>query len=192
MELSLEDIKNKFEKLPEDLKWAIMGANIDEKLMQIGNTHGLNIRQIGQLSLETHAVMLGFMHPDAFEGSIKASLGLPDEKTKFIAMSVNENIIKNVREKLVEMRGGALPVIEEISKLPKEKITEEVIEETEDLPIEKVEVTTENKPTTSGLIANKLVNTVSANTTKTNYSLDNTPKSEPEVKRVDPYRMPIE
>lgn len=192
MELSLEDIKNKFEKLPEDLKWAIMGANIDEKLMQIGSTHGLNIRQIGQLSLETHAVMLGFMHPDAFEGSIKASLGLPDEKTKFIAMSVNENIIKGVREKLVEMRGGSVPVVEEMSKLPKEKIAEEVTGESEDLPIHKEEVKVENKPATSGLIANKLVNTVSANTTKTDYSLDNVSKAEPEVKKVDPYRMPIE
>lgn len=94
MELSIEDIKNKFEKLPEDLKWAIIGAKIDEKLMQIGSAQGLNIRQIGQLSLETHAVMMGFVHPDQFASSIKASLGLDEERVRLITASVNERIIK--------------------------------------------------------------------------------------------------
>ncbi|MFA7286029.1 MAG: hypothetical protein WC011_04285 [Candidatus Paceibacterota bacterium] len=194
MELSIEDIKNKFEKLPEDLKWAIMGANIDEKLMQIGTAHGLNIRQIGQLSLETHAVMLGFVHPDAFGDSIKASLGLPDDKVKLITQSVNEKIIKGVREKLVELRGGVMPVVENPPKLPKQE-TEQAVETqssiTEEDKLEE-KIVKEDKKIASGVIANKLVNTVAANTVKTNYTLNNISKGESEPKKLDPYRMPID
>jgi len=195
MELSIEDIKNKFEKLPEDLKWAIMGANIDQKLMQMGSIHGLNIRQIGQLSLETHAVMLGFIHPDAFESSIKASLGLDDEKAKLVALSVNEKIIKGVREKLVELRGGVMPVVENPPKLPKEEISEPEIKITEEEKREiKIEekIKEEDKKITNGIIKNKLIGTVATNNVKTDYTINNNPKGEVEVKKVDPYRMPIE
>jgi len=193
MELSIEDIKNKFEKLPEDLKWAIMGANIDEKLMQIGTAQGLNIRQIGQLSLETHAVMLGFVHPDDFGPSIKASLGLPDDKVNLITQSVNEKIIKGVRERLVELRGGAMPVVENPPKLPKEEIevVETNIEKAKEDKLEEL-IEKEDKKITNGVIANKLVNTVASNNVKTNYSLDNVSKGEPEAKKIDPYRMPID
>lgn len=195
MELSIEDIKNKFEKLPEDLKWAIMGANIDEKLMQIGTAHGLNIRQIGQLSLETHAVMLGFVHPDSFGDSIKASLGLPDDKVKLITQSVNEKIIKGVREKLVELRGGVMPVVENPPKLPKQETEEVVPTENPTIEAENIleeKIVKEDKKIASGVIANKLVNTVAANTVKTNYTLNNISKGESEPKKLDPYRMPID
>jgi hypothetical protein len=196
MELSIEDIQNKFEKLPEDLKWAIMGAKIDEKLMQIGQAHGLNIRQIGQLSLETHAVMLGFVHPDAFGSSVQASLGLPEDKVKLITQNVNEQIIKGVRERLVELRGGAVPVVENPPKLPKQEIEEipETNTNTETAQEEKLEekVEQEDKKIANGVIANKLVNTVSSNTVKTDYSLESISKKDSEVKKVDPYRMPID
>lgn len=198
MELTIEDIKNKFDKLPEDLKWAIMGAKIDEKLMQIGSTHGLNIRQIGQLSLETHAVMMGFLHPDQFASSIKASLGLDDEKVKLITLSVNEKIIKGVREKLVELRGGSMPVPDDVpeKRLPKEEnIIQETNTTTEQNKEENLEekIREEDKKITNGIITNKLISTVVSNKSKTEYSPNKEiMNTNTETKKVDPYRMPIE
>ena len=95
MEITLEEIQKKFEGLPEDLKWAIIAANVDDKVIDIGQANGLNVEQMGQLSLETHMVMFGFTHPNKFAESVKASLGLPEEKIKVIVNAVNEKILKD-------------------------------------------------------------------------------------------------
>jgi len=178
MEISIEDIQNKFEQLPEDIKWAIMGAKIDEKLIEIGNGYKLTVTQMGQLSLETHAVMLGFLHPDKFTASIKASLNLEDEKANLISTDVNNKIIKNIRERLVELHNA-----DKTSSIEETKIS-----------IDNKEIEKENIKPLQSTMVNKLLNTVSTNNTKTNYSLDNTTKEikVENVKKVDPYRMPIE
>ena len=105
MEITLEEMQKKFDELPEDLRWAIMGAQVDDKIIDIGHEQGLNVAQTGQLSLETNMVMFGFTHPDKFEESIKASLGLPSEKIKTIIDLVNEKILKNIREQLMTLQG---------------------------------------------------------------------------------------
>lgn len=99
MEITLEEIQKKFESLPEDLKWAVMAANVDENIIDIGQAQGLNVEQMGQLSLETHMVMFGFTHPDKFEESVKNRLNLPDEKIRAIVNVVNEKILKEIRAK---------------------------------------------------------------------------------------------
>jgi len=105
MEVTLEEIQKKFEGLPEDLRWAIMAANVDEKITQIGKDYNLTVEQMGQLSLETHMVMFGFVHPDQFEASVKGSLQLPDDKNKKIVNEINEKILKDIREKLMSLYG---------------------------------------------------------------------------------------
>ena len=103
MEITTEEIQNRFESLPEDLKWAIVAANVDEKITDIGKTHGLNIEQMGQLSLQTHMVMLGYIHPDKFEESLKNSIKLPDEKNREVVDDINNKILKEIREKLMSL-----------------------------------------------------------------------------------------
>ncbi|MFA6524477.1 MAG: hypothetical protein WC264_03660 [Candidatus Paceibacterota bacterium] len=105
MEITLEEIQKKFESLPEDLRWAIMAVNVDEKITEIGKENNLTVEQMGQLSLETHMVMFGFVHPDKFEASVKGSLQLPDDKNKKIVNEVNEKILKEIREKLMSLYG---------------------------------------------------------------------------------------
>jgi hypothetical protein len=102
MEITLEEIQKKFESLPENLKWAIMAANVDDNLIEIGREQNLNVEQLGQLSLETHMEMFGFTHPDKFEESIKNSLKLPDKKIWAIVEAINEKILKGIRAKLGE------------------------------------------------------------------------------------------
>ncbi len=100
MEITLEEIQKKFEGLPEDLKWAIMAANVDENIIGIGQAQSLNIEQMGKLSLETHKVMLGFTPPDKFEEAIKNIMKLGDEKTRAVVSAVNEKILKEIRSKM--------------------------------------------------------------------------------------------
>ena len=191
MELSIEDIQNKFEKLPEDLRWAIMGAKIDEKLVQIGQNFNLNIRQLGQLSLETHAVMLGFMHPDDFESSILKSLGLDEEKTKLIANTVFDKIIKDVRDRLIEYRGGMKPEHEIKEKvLPKEIFEKEKTENNNPIATQEIPEKKEEEKVISKVISNKLLNTVKANSTENTHILTETKPNDTlkQERKIDPYR----
>ncbi len=188
MELSIEDIQNKFEKLPEDLKWAIMGARIDEKLVQIGQKFNLNIRQLGQLSLETHAVMLGFMHPDDFEHSINKSLGLSEDKIKEISDEINLKILKDVKDRLIEYRGGMKPEKDIVEKkLPKE-IFEKKEKETKEEKENKIDtILQKDKQIVGGIINNKLINTVKSTNTETEHK-NETIENKNTLKKIDPYR----
>ena len=103
MDISIEEIQKKFDSLSEDMKWVIMGANVDEKITEMGKKFNLTVPQIGQLSLETNMVMLGFTHPDKFEESLKASMGLPADKVHEIVNEINERIFKEIREDLMAL-----------------------------------------------------------------------------------------
>jgi len=126
METSIEELQQKFENLPEDLKWAIMGANIDEKITEIAREEDLNQEQTNQLALETTVVMFGLLHPDKFQESIQASLVLPEFKIKIIVEFVKERIFKGVIEKyapiykkIEEENKKVLTLDQRFSSLPK-------------------------------------------------------------------------
>jgi hypothetical protein len=118
MEITLEEIQKKFDSLPEDLKWAIMAANVDDNIIEIGQMQGLNVEQMGQLSLETHMVMFGFTHPDKFEESVRNSMKLGDEKTRLIVNAVNEKILKEIKDKMMQMYDNKPEESEKQEKLP--------------------------------------------------------------------------
>lgn len=215
MEITLEEIQKKFENLPEDLKWAIMAANVDDNIISIGQSQGLNVEQMGQLSLETHMVMFGFTHPDKFEQSIKASMKLSDEKTRALANAVNEKILKEIKENMKEAFENAskkpgAPVLEEESDaqilssagieivptnssgssagLPPEK-------EKWDISPEKPEPATEKEE--QPILTQKLSSFIKSDVVETQHSLDNITKTgmqiphENEKNKIpssDPYR----
>ena len=200
MEITLEEIQKKFEGLPEDLRWAIMAANADDKIIQIGQENGLNVEQMGQLSLETHMVMFGFTHPDKFEESVKASMQLPDEKNKKIINEINEKILKDIREKLMSlyqkenekkedeiMSGAGIEIMPEEITAPKK---EENIEKPDDMlaKVENPELIAkeiENEKMLRSISAQKLSGSFQMPNTKTDYSLNNMSKTSktPEIKK---------
>ena len=198
MEITLEEIQKKFESLPEDLKWTIMAARVDDNIIEIGQKEGLTVEQMGQLSLETHMVMFGFTHPDKFEESVKKSLKLPDEKIHAIVNDVNEKILKEIREKLIESSKG------EEEKKDTEILKSAGIEIIPDLPAApsaqlmqagKLEITSTEKPkTTPPILTQKLSGFVKNNVVETDHSLHNiseekkpidAPSNKP---KIDPYR----
>ncbi|MEI7809981.1 MAG: hypothetical protein WCI41_00265 [bacterium] len=183
-EITLEEIRNKFDSLSEELKLAIMATNVDEKITEIGKERGLNIEQMGQLSYQTHLVMLGYVHADKFEESLKKSLGLSDELIKNIVADINTKILKQIREQL--MSATEAPVSKEITL--EEKITETPKTENEipDLKAPVKESTTniepselkelENKKIMESISAQKLKGAFQIPNIKTEYSLKNVSK----------------
>ena len=197
MQITLEEIQKKFESLPEDLKWAIMAANVDEKITQIGKDNNLTVEQMGQLSLETHMVMFGFTHPDKFEASVKASLQLPDEKNKTIVNKINETILKDIREKLMSLYGkqeeknndeilnkAGIEINKEepistsdglATGVGKPDNRDEMIKKVEDPELIAKEI--QNKKIMQSISAQKLSGSFQIPNTKTEYSLNNMSKS---------------
>lgn len=179
MEITLEEIQKKFESLPEDLKWAIMAANVDDNIIDIGQAQNLNVEQMGQLSLETHMVMFGFTHPDKFEESVKNSMKLGDEKTRAVVNAVNEKILKEIRTKMLANYDNT-PKPEE---LPSETIEEKEndtkildsagiqIVSTKDVSGEKL------KEDVHSILSQKLSSPVQNPVVRTEHSLDNITKN---------------
>lgn len=166
MEITIKEIKNKFESLPEDLKWAIVEANVDENILSIGKRIGLTIDKIGQLALETYAVLLGYTHPDKFLDSIQKSLGEPSDKVKRIGGEVNEVIIKKIRDKVVKLYTKQ----EENPYKPERKPTNNEKEKSnKSLPIDKLKSKVHHKNI---------------------YSTHTEPVKK--ITKIDPYREPVE
>ena len=175
-------MQKKFEELPEDLKWAIMAANIDEKITEIGKRHGLNVEELGQLSLETHAVTLGYTLPDKFEESIQESLKFPGFKTKEIVEEINEQILKGIRENLMSLHKREEEIAEKI-KIPNGEEQEEIKEK----PIapketkkseEELAKDIQNKKIMESVSSQKLFGSFQSPTIKTEYTLNNISKGD--------------
>jgi len=196
-EITLEEIQKKFESLPEDLKWAIMAANVDEKITQIGKDYNLTVSQMGQLSLETHMVMFGVTHPDKFEASVKGSLQFSDELNKKIVNEVNEKILKDIRENLMSLykkqeetkedeilnNAGIEINKEEVSNAPDGLMTGKGKTDDRDKMIKEVEnpetiaKEIQNKKIMESITNQKLSGSFKIPNTKTEYSLNNMSKT---------------
>jgi hypothetical protein len=147
--------------------------------------------------------MFGITHPDKFEESIKASLQLPNEKIKAIANSVNEKILKNIREQLMALsnkkeekkdgeilsKAGIEIMPEEITAPKKEEAVEkpaDMLSKIENPDIINKEV--ENEKILKTIASQKLSGSFKIPTVKTDYT-NKTPTNSPPIKlKVDPYR----
>jgi hypothetical protein len=181
MEITLEEIQNRFDSLPENLKWAIMEAEIDDKITEIGKDHGLTVEQIGQLSLETHMVVLNYTRPEKFEESIKGSLQLSDEKIHNIAIEVNNKILKKIRENLMSSSETkeeyeTVPEVEEKQVVEKPKDENLLINDQQEKEKE-----IENKKIMESISSQKLSGSFQIPVIKTEYSLNNISKDKEKV-----------
>jgi len=188
MEITLEEIQKKFDSLPEDLKWAIMAANIDEKITAIGQAHGLNIEQLGQLSLETHMVTLGYTLPDNFEASIKASLGLPNDKTREIVEEINTKILKEIKEKLMSLSKNTeetqeAPVSTNSGEKtrPSDEPTSDILQKENERKEYELKKEEQNKKIMESIASKKLFGSFQTPTVKTEYTLNNLSKNQGNV-----------
>lgn len=95
-----EQIAQMYDNLPEDLKDAIFGVEMNEIVEKIGRENQLNIEQIGDLANETGMVMLGVTHPNEFIANLAERLETDKEKARAIAQEINEQVFKPVRDSL--------------------------------------------------------------------------------------------
>ena len=107
--LTPQQIREIYIKLPQDLKDAILGVDSTDIMRKIGEKNKLAIDKIGKMVGEAGYVMLGVTHPNEFIGNLADRLEVDKEKARAIAQEINEQVFKKVRDslrKIHNMREG--------------------------------------------------------------------------------------
>jgi len=103
--LTPQQLKEIYQKLPEDLKEAIFSVKSAEVIQAVGKKYNLAVDKTGELADETGLVMLGLTHPRDFISNLAQRLGVDKETARKIAEEVNTQIFATVRESLKKIHG---------------------------------------------------------------------------------------
>ena len=99
-DLTPQQIREIYIKLPQDLKDAILGVDSTDIMRKIGEKNKLAIDKIGKMVGEAGYVMLGVTHPNEFIANLAERLEVDKEKARAIAQEINEQVFKPVRDSL--------------------------------------------------------------------------------------------
>ena len=86
--------------LPDDVQKAIASVAVTKQIQAIGQKHQLHVDTVGALLDETQRVMRGETHPKDYIRNLTKRLSIQDTKAKEIAVDINEQIFRPVRESL--------------------------------------------------------------------------------------------
>ena len=103
MAYSQKELDTMFAELPDDVKNAMLSIDTVKVLKGIQEKYKLHFDQIGDLSAEVGAVMIGVAQPQRFIANVQKALNVDKETAKNIATEVNEGIFKKVRQSLMKI-----------------------------------------------------------------------------------------
>ena len=86
--------------LPDDVQKAVASVEVTKQIQTIGQKHQLHVDTVGALLDETQRVMKGGTHPKDYIRNLTKRLSVQDAKAKEIAVDINEQIFRPVRESL--------------------------------------------------------------------------------------------
>src|SRR3989344_541914 len=104
---SQEQLTERFDKLPTELRKAISSVVNADTIFDIGGHHGLMIDKTGNLAEEVGYVILGFTRPKDFVGQLANALQVDTQTAQAIASDVNKEIFLPVREHLRNLHNDA-------------------------------------------------------------------------------------
>ncbi|MBY0472954.1 hypothetical protein K2Q00_01540 [Patescibacteria group bacterium] len=93
-------IEQRLAELPQDVRDAMLSAQLGENLRAIGQKHGLHIDQVGVLEDETMLVMLGFFEPEDFNNQLIAQLRISPADAEAITQEVTQQVFLPIRESM--------------------------------------------------------------------------------------------
>lgn len=96
-------IDEQMNRIPNEVKEAILSVDYDKKLQEITKNQKLLIDQAAKLAIETSLVLIGLVPITDYVANLEKNLELSSEKAESIAAEVNEKIFKNIRKHLEEM-----------------------------------------------------------------------------------------
>jgi len=105
MNYTKEQLREKFQTLPQKIKDVMIAVETVEKIIDITKKHKLHIDKMGVLSDEVSLVMMGLTRPNEFMYKIEKSLNVSSDLAKEITKEINEEIFIKIREELQNLRG---------------------------------------------------------------------------------------
>lgn len=101
MDQALEaQVQQRLKELPEEIRMAVLSADLDRKIQSIGQKHKLHIDQIGNLEDETLLVMLGFSDPVEFMDQLVERLSVTPVEASLISADVVHDVFMPIRESM--------------------------------------------------------------------------------------------
>lgn len=134
-----EQLLEKFNSLPQELKQAIAGVETSEIIQSISRKHHLQIDQMGELAAETGLVLLGLTKPEDYIKNLNSRLKINLKDARDIALEVNIEIFSKVKESLKKLHG--IGVSSETHK------TESIVNMSSETAIEKMPISESDKKT---------------------------------------------
>ncbi|MDO8517810.1 MAG: hypothetical protein Q7S26_00765 [bacterium] len=191
MEENLEaQIEKRLAELPEDIRAAVLAADLNKHVQEIGTKYQLHIDQQGTLGDEILLAMLGFTELDKLQEHIQTQVGVSGDVANKIVQEVSEQIFLPIRESLVkfgkEQAVGAAKSADRVqgdaSRLP----------EASPLVSADLALPKQNIPVPVSLAAEKML-TEKTVTVPAPTPAAGAPKEAPRAPyKVDPYREPVE
>ncbi|TSC73471.1 MAG: hypothetical protein G01um101470_77 [Parcubacteria group bacterium Gr01-1014_70] len=101
----IQNLLDRIENLPPQLKEAMFSPDNTDKMFEIGKRHSLHIDKLGEMAHETGLLMLGVTHPNEFVGNLAERLQVDRATASKIADDINNEIFAPVREHLRALFG---------------------------------------------------------------------------------------
>lgn len=110
MQLTPEQLKEKYQKLPDDVREALYSESVANSILTIGESNNIDQYKITELADEVGLVMYGITNPKNFISNLSSRLGTDITIARKIAEEVNSQIFSKVRESLKKIHGIASDV----------------------------------------------------------------------------------
>lgn len=101
-----KEISDKYFSLPEDMKRVISDESVAYDLEQLGVKYGLRVDKIDTFIEEVSFIMLGFKKTNEFIKSLTKELDIDRETAESIAIDVDTEVFKKIRESLQTVQYG--------------------------------------------------------------------------------------
>lgn len=101
-----EEVKQKFDSLPQDVKALVYSSHMSSTLQAIGTKYQLHIDQVGTLEAETADVMTGFSKLEDFVTNLRESLSIEQPVAENIAKEINEGLFLKIRESMKSLQSS--------------------------------------------------------------------------------------
>jgi len=184
MSYTIEQKKNRYNKLPSDLKEIIISVESFEKIQEIGKKYSLMLDDISELNDEINLLILGLTKQNDFVRNIAKRLEINDDMAYKISEDVNSEILDSIRDSLRELQEKEEQDTTEVEETPKIQIppTQPIQSEKVIADIERIGQFTLEKTIPS---SSQQYNDTNLNREEILKSIEDKPKEEDHIPLVD-------
>ncbi|PCI30269.1 hypothetical protein COB55_00620 [Candidatus Wolfebacteria bacterium] len=131
MQYTKEQKREKYNKLPQEMRDALLSMETAEAIFETTKKYGLGVKESGIVADETGNVMLGLTRSDEYIKQLSEHLEIEDDVVAKIATEINQSVFSKVRVEFREATGGntkeikreqkSVPIPNNLPGIPKEE-----------------------------------------------------------------------